>query len=126
MRRIDAFSRSGKPPMRPGRQSTIDHAGRLMRRTVVGSRLGNQRRRLVWRITDKKCADIDATNRRLLVDWETANAPWLAEEKRWQLRMASLEGEINRLEAELHTQMGQRGRDGSRCEERDQRGRLKV
>lgn len=49
----------------------------------------------------RTCDGIAATNRRLLAAWEAENAEWLEEEGRWRKRLAKIEAEMNRLEAEL-------------------------
>ena len=49
----------------------------------------------------KACLDIEGHNRRMLSAWEAVNAPWLDEEKRLKMQLASVEAEINKLEATL-------------------------
>ena len=50
---------------------------------------------------ERACHEVDAKNRRLVADWEGANAPWVAEEERWRARVVNAEAQILRLESEL-------------------------
>jgi DNA-binding helix-hairpin-helix protein with protein kinase domain len=53
---------------------------------------------------ERACREIDANNHRLIADWKVANAPWVAEEKRWHDRTLNAEAETLRLESELNRQ----------------------
>jgi DNA-binding helix-hairpin-helix protein with protein kinase domain len=50
------------------------------------------------------CELIEAANRRLVAAWEVANAPWVAEEKKWSERSTRVEAELKKREAELLAQ----------------------
>lgn len=52
----------------------------------------------------QKCLEIDAKNRQRKASWEAANAPWIAEQKRWRDRASSAEKKIRRMEDELAAQ----------------------
>jgi hypothetical protein len=47
------------------------------------------------------CREVDVKNRRIIDEWKVANAPWVAEEKRWRDRAERAMAEILRLESDL-------------------------
>ncbi|MBA4016470.1 MAG: hypothetical protein C0483_04720 [Pirellula sp.] len=81
------------------RQTTYDQARRKIE-------LENQLRNIDWDLRTaarqaehrQKCDSIDAMNRKTIEAWESANSPWIAEQKRWRDRESFATATINRLE----------------------------